>query len=112
MEWQELLDLSEGHPIIFFDGVCRLCNGFVNYVIRHDPKNKIRFCALQDKNALQLRKELQLGERIDTVIGLHKGEVYSHSDVVFLVARELGGYWFILPLQWLPGALEISSIDC
>ncbi|MBW6480236.1 MAG: DUF393 domain-containing protein, partial [Bacteroidales bacterium] len=33
--------MFQKHPehIIFFDGVCNLCNGSVNFVIRHDKRN-------------------------------------------------------------------------
>ena len=30
-----------------FDGVCNLCNGFVNFVIARDPNGKFKFAALQ-----------------------------------------------------------------
>ena len=102
MEFEQIKDLSEKHPIIFFDGVCRLCNGFVNYVIRHDPDGKLKFCALQDENAVEIRKEFGLTENLDTVIGLYRSQIYSHSDVVFMVARQFRAYRFILPLQRLP----------
>ena len=33
--------------LILFDGVCNLCNGFVQFVIRHDKKKKFKFSSLQ-----------------------------------------------------------------
>ena len=33
--------------LILFDGVCNLCNGFVQFVIRHDSEGRFRFAALQ-----------------------------------------------------------------
>jgi predicted DCC family thiol-disulfide oxidoreductase YuxK len=33
--------------VLLFDGVCNLCNGFVNFVIARDPNGKFKFAALQ-----------------------------------------------------------------
>ncbi|MFT4566422.1 MAG: putative DCC family thiol-disulfide oxidoreductase YuxK [Saprospiraceae bacterium] len=101
MDQNELNLLSKEHPIVFYDGVCNLCDGFVNFVIRNDPQGKIKFCALQDEQAVQIRKEARIEDNIDTVVGLHNEKIHTHSDVLFLVAEKLGGYWlFILPLQY------------
>ncbi len=37
----------EPAPILLFDGVCNLCNGSVQWVIRHDPQAQFRFASLQ-----------------------------------------------------------------
>ncbi len=99
----ELKLLSKDHPIVFYDGVCNLCDGFVNFVICNDPQGKVKFCALQNEQALEIRKEASIEDDLDTVIGLHNGKIHTHSDVLFLVARQLGGFWLIIsPLQYLP----------
>jgi predicted DCC family thiol-disulfide oxidoreductase YuxK len=37
--------------LIFFDGVCNLCNGFVQFVIERDPEARFRFAPLQSDAA-------------------------------------------------------------
>ena len=37
-----------GHSLILYDGVCGLCNRFVQFVLRHDARGRFWFCALQD----------------------------------------------------------------
>ena len=40
--------LGNHKPIlILFDGVCNLCNGLVQFIIRRDPKGKFKFASLQ-----------------------------------------------------------------
>jgi len=39
----ELEELSYKHPIIVFDGVCNLCSGFVNWLIKKDKKRQFRY---------------------------------------------------------------------
>ena len=34
-------------PVIFFDGVCNLCNSSVRFFIRRDPRKNLRFAPLQ-----------------------------------------------------------------
>ena len=40
--------------VVFFDGVCNLCNGFVDYLVRLDRKGALRFASLQGKAAHEL----------------------------------------------------------
>ena len=42
------------HPIIFFDGVCGMCNRFVDLMLRADRKAIFRFAPLQGQTAQQL----------------------------------------------------------
>src|ERR1700722_5584985 len=41
------------HPVIFFDGVCGLCNRFVDFVLRQDPSGYFQFSPLQGEAAAQ-----------------------------------------------------------
>ena len=45
------------HSIILFDGVCNLCNGAVNFVIKRDPGNVFKFTPLQEKQGVLLLKK-------------------------------------------------------
>lgn len=38
---------SRSNPIILYDGICGLCNRFVQFVLRHDSHDRFRFAALQ-----------------------------------------------------------------
>ena len=37
--------------IVFFDGVCNLCQGSVRYLIKQDKKGVLKFASLQGKYA-------------------------------------------------------------
>lgn len=107
MTYDDFARLSDEGPIIFYDGVCKLCHGFVSLVISHDRCGRIRFCGLQEEKAQVIRDLYCKSQEIDTVIGLYKSVVYTHSDVLFLVARTLGGIWLLLiPLSYLPRRLR------
>lgn len=44
---------ARGGNIIFFDGVCGLCDHFVQFVLEHDKTGKFLFCPLQSNFAEQ-----------------------------------------------------------
>ena len=65
-------------PIILFDGVCHLCAGCVQFVIKRDPHKRFRFARLQSKVAQQILAEQQAGDMgLDSVILIHKGRLYQ-----------------------------------
>jgi len=41
-------------PIIFFDGVCHLCNASVDFILRADRHRRFTFAPLQGKTAAEL----------------------------------------------------------
>ena len=42
------------NPIVFFDGVCNLCNRSVNMILRADREKVFRFASLQGETAKNL----------------------------------------------------------
>ena len=89
--------------IILFDGVCNLCNGFVQFVIRHDPTGRFRFAALQSEaaQALITAHGLAPAAAPDSVLLLSDGHLYSHSTAVLRIAHRLGGIWRLAGVGWV-----------
>ncbi|WP_035560577.1 thiol-disulfide oxidoreductase DCC family protein [Hymenobacter sp. IS2118] len=97
---------STAPDTIFFDGVCNLCNGFVQFVIRHDPTCRFRFAALQSEAgqrllAAQGLASAALAAAPESVLLLSGGRLYSHSTAVLRIARALGGAWRLAGLGWV-----------
>lgn len=44
-------EFTSHHPVIFFDGVCGLCNGFVDFALARDRRGVFRFATLQGETA-------------------------------------------------------------
>ena len=79
---------------ILFDGVCNLCNGFVQFVIAHDPAARFRFAALQSPAAAALLREARAPAPLpDSIVLLQNGRVYVRSAAALRIARELGFPW-------------------
>lgn len=85
---------DQDHPILLFDGVCNLCNGFVQFVIKRDKKAVFRFAALQSDLGKELSATAGLpAHSMDTVVLYENNRFYTHSDVGLRVARRLNGLW-------------------
>lgn len=87
--------LSQQHPVLVYDGVCILCNGYVKWLLATDKRQQFRYVALQD--APEMKASLPAHDN-DTVMLVHKGQRYTHSDVGLLIARQLGGLWSVLSI--------------
>ena len=80
--------------ILFFDGVCNLCNGTVQWVIRQDSQQTIQFAALQSETAkLKLNSSGIELQKLESLVFLEDGKIYTHSDAVLRLARVLGSPW-------------------
>lgn len=83
----------ETHSIVLFDGVCRFCNGWVQFILRHDQHDTFRFAPLQSDYAIQLLATGILkneNESLDSVILCEGRSVYTHSSAVLQICKRLG----------------------
>lgn len=85
----KILFLKSGNQIetsiIKFDGVCNLCNGFVQFVINRDKSAHFKFSTLQD--SYDDKKEFQ------TIIFQNNEVIYEKSTAFLEIARKLNGLW-------------------
>ncbi len=101
----------EKHPIIFFDGYCGLCNGFIDFVMERDKKKVFRYATLQGKTAARLLQKEDI-ENLDSVILFIDEKTYKKSKAVFRVFTELGGGWKTLSVfDFLPLGLKNFGYD-
>ena len=84
-------------PIVFFDGVCSLCNGFVNFVFKWDKKRHFLVASLQGKNAKE-KISAHYIEQLDTFVLLENGISYDRSTAVLMVLKALGFPWSIFAI--------------
>jgi predicted DCC family thiol-disulfide oxidoreductase YuxK len=78
--------------IIFFDGVCGLCNSFVNFIIRKDKHNRLLFAPLQGETVAK-ELNIKMGQSFDTVIFKRNGKLYFKSGAGLRILYTLGGIW-------------------
>ena len=81
--------------IIFFDGVCNLCNQFVDFVLKADKKNEIKIASLQGETAKKTLAQEDL-TNLSTVIYFKDEKTYKESRAVLEIASDLGWPYKIL----------------
>ena len=93
------------YPIVFFDGVCGLCNASIDTLMRVDKKHRFRVAPLQGETAADLIPEH--ASRMESIVLFHQGRVHEKSAAVMRIAHLLGGLWHLVgvfwPVQWLVG---------
>ena len=80
--------------VILFDGVCNLCDGFVQFVIKRDPTARFKFGTLQSGAALQLLQGTDLRpDDLKTVVYVKGNTRMYRSTAALTVLKDLGGAW-------------------
>ncbi len=86
-------------PLVLFDGVCNLCDSAVQFIIRHDKKNKFLFASLQSDTGQKLLQQYKLPiTEFNSFILLQHNKVYTRSTGALKVARNLNALWPLLYL--------------
>ena len=92
-----MYDPYQWPEIIFFDGHCILCNRTVDFLLRKDRKQRLKYASLQsDLSRTFLLQINAQALKEDTVIFYHKGQLLVRSDAVLKIAGILGFPYSIL----------------
>jgi predicted DCC family thiol-disulfide oxidoreductase YuxK len=84
-------------PVLLFDGHCNLCNGAVQFVIRHDPAGVFAFAPLQSETGRRLLAEADVStDATESVVLVTADDAHVKSAAVLRVARRLGRPWSLL----------------
>ena len=79
--------------LVLFDGVCNLCNGSVQFIIRHDPQGTFSFASLQSDTGQRVLNGLGLSAtEMDSFVYVRGGKAFKRSTAALLVAKDLGGF--------------------
>lgn len=86
--------MNKKEHILLFDGVCNLCIGMVQFLIKRDRDSKFRFGSLQSETgqSILIKHNLIKGD-LDTFVYLTDGKYFLKSTAALRVLRDLGGIW-------------------
>ncbi|MBS7724472.1 thiol-disulfide oxidoreductase DCC family protein [Pseudomonas lalucatii] len=99
--------IQPGERLVLFDGVCRLCNGWAKFLIRHDRQRRFRLAAVQSPEGRAILAWFGLPlERFDTMAYVEAGELFVRSTAVLRILGQLDWPWRALGLlrlcpRWL-----------
>ncbi len=106
--------MEENKKIILFDGVCNLCNGFIQFVIKRDNKDTFRYASLQSEIGKKLVSERGIDSNsIDSVVLIEPGVAYYiKSDAALQIGSDLNGFGSLSRILFLiPSGLRNIVYD-
>jgi len=90
---------QQAHTVVF-DGVCKLCNGAVRFIIKRDPQARFNFVRMQSSVGQQLMHNHSINpNNSDSLLLIKSERVFTQSDAALEIAAELRGFWPVL--RWL-----------
>jgi predicted DCC family thiol-disulfide oxidoreductase YuxK len=90
-------------PIILFDGVCNLCNGSVQFIIKRDKDAKFRFASLQSDTGRKVLEQFHLPtDTFNSFILLEDGKIYTRSTAALRVFSRIKGWKWAGALMYVP----------
>lgn len=105
--------LKPGETVVLFDGVCKLCNGWARFLIRHDRDRRVRLAAVQspEGQALLAWAGLPL-DQFDTIAVIRDRHYWTRSEAVFEIIAQLPARWRpLLLLRAIPRFLRDWAYD-
>lgn len=89
--------LAPGETVVLFDGVCKLCNGWAKFLIRHDRQHRVRLATVQSPEGQALLAWAGLPEdAFDTMAVIRDRHYWVRSEAFFEVAAQLPAAWPLL----------------
>ena len=90
--------------IILFDGECKLCNGLVDFILRHDRERRFRFIPLQSGEGRELLSVHHLSQMdTDSIVFILEDSAFIKSKAVLEILKILGKPWsYFYMMRHLP----------
>jgi predicted DCC family thiol-disulfide oxidoreductase YuxK len=83
--------------IVLFDGVCNLCSGTVQFIIKRDPQRIFKFASLQSSFGQHQLEKFQIDKNLlHSIILVRDHRFFQRSDAALEITRQLSGIWPVL----------------
>ena len=101
-------NIQEHERVILFDGVCKLCNAWGNFIIKNDKKHSFKLCSVQSSEGQEILRHFNFStEHFETMLCVEGNKFYQKSDAFFRVIYILGMPWSLPYIfKVLPKALR------
>lgn len=90
------MKIEKFNNIIFFDGVCNLCNRFIDFAIKRDKNNEIKYSSLQSEFAVEFLRNYNITidiEKLGTIYFFTDGKMYNKSTAILKIVSHFGGVY-------------------
>ncbi len=88
--------------IVVFDAQCLLCNGWVQFLLRHDRRGRLQFAAIQGAVGRRLLADAGLQPQgLQTLLLVDAGRSWQHTGAILRILHTLGWPWRLAWAAWL-----------
>ena len=99
-------------PIVLFDGVCNLCNGWVQFVLKNERTDFYLFASLQSKNSKSMLEHYEYDNKLSSIVLIENGVLYEKSGAVLKILGNLKYPWpLIQVLAIVPRPIRDAAYD-
>lgn len=107
------MNQSEHTSIILFDGICNLCNGAVQFLLKRDKKEQFIFASLQSDAAINILLQYNVKKlTLDSIIFIEDDQVYQKSTAVLKICKNLDWPWKVISYaRFLPLGFRDRAYD-
>ena len=101
-------------PILFFDGVCNLCHHTVQFVLKYERVQELRFASLQSPLGQEVIAKLtsDLHQEVDSIVLWQNDQLFTRSTAALLIAKRLRRPWrFLAFFRVLPSWIRDPLYD-
>lgn len=91
--------ISADDKVVLFDGVCKLCNGWSQFLIKHDKNGIFKLCSVQSSEGADIL--LWFGfptSSFDTMLYVEGCRIYTQSDAFLQIVSQLPKPWCYMSL--------------
>ena len=86
--------MTASDKVILFDGVCRLCNAWSQFIIKYDHNHLFKLASVQSEAGQSILTFLNMPtDHFDTMVYIESGKAYTRSDALIKITSQLDAPW-------------------
>lgn len=87
-------NMTADDRVILFDGVCKLCNGWSQFIIKHDKQHCFKLCSVQSEEGQKILAYFNMPtDKFDTMLYVQGSQHFEKSDAFLKIIKRLGYPW-------------------
>ena len=80
--------------VILFDGVCKLCNVWTQFIVKVDTQQRFKLCSVQSPEGQSILNHFKMPtDQFDTMLLVEGNQYFDKSDAFLNVVNKLGRPW-------------------
>ena len=88
--------MIQNQPVILFDGVCNLCSGSVQFILKRDKEKKFLFASLQSVYGQNLLEQFNLPtDTFNSFVLFQDGKIFTRSTAALKMFQQLKGWRWV-----------------